>query len=186
MVFWLDEHCLPSRLSELSLIFFPSPSVLILPAAPSTNNLKYQRQWPPLTTLTLRSSNGSRPSTPASTPRDGSERWTPVLRTPSTSWKVPSSSEAIDDPLVFEIVRHIKDPEHPLSLEQLNVVSLEQVSLQGEQVSVRFTPTIPHCSSASIIGLTILSKLKNSLPAHYKVEVGIEKGTHQHDSRINK
>lgn len=71
--------------------------------------------------------------------------------------------------LVFDIIRHIKDPEHPLSLEQLNVVSIENVAVEGNRVTVKFTPTIPHCSSASVIGLTIISKLRNALPELSKV-----------------
>lgn len=56
---------------------------------------------------------------------------------------------------VFEYIRHLNDPEHPLTLEQLNVVSLENIVCldPGNIVHIRFTPTIPHCSMATLIGL---------------------------------
>uniref|UniRef100_A0A914R8D6 MIP18 family-like domain-containing protein n=1 Tax=Parascaris equorum TaxID=6256 RepID=A0A914R8D6_PAREQ len=61
----------------------------------------------------------------------------------------------------------INDPEHPLTLEQLNVVQEELISIDDEDdetiVDVRFTPTIPHCSMATLIGLAIRIKLMRSL-----------------------
>lgn len=46
-----------------------------------------------------------------------------------------------------EVLRHINDPEHPLTLEQLKVMSLENIHVDDKKslVKVFFTPTIPHC-----------------------------------------
>lgn len=47
-----------------------------------------------------------------------------------------------------DLVRSITDPEHPLTLEQLAVVSAEQIEVvHGDRpkVNLVFTPTIPHC-----------------------------------------
>ena len=87
---------------------------------------------------------------------------------------------------MFDIIRYIQDPEHPLTLESLKVVSLDQVEVEGNSVNVRFTPTIPHCSSASLIGLTLYTKLKTSLPSNFKILVSIENGTHNQDKAISK
>ena len=97
---------------------------------------------------------------------------------------------------IFDIIRTIQDPEHPNSLEQLGVVSLEQVELslaseqtnrKQDEVRVRFTPTIPHCSMATLIGLCLRVKLFRSLPpAKFKVDVSIEPGTHVSEKAINK
>ena len=92
------------------------------------------------------------------------------------------------------MVRNIEDPEHPLTLEQLRVVTLEQVKVSPDsrEVEVEFTPTIPHCSSASIIGLMIKTKLVRGLPANFKVlsseqvDVRIKPGTHNNDAEISK
>ncbi|KAG2470092.1 MIP18 protein, partial [Polypterus senegalus] len=45
-------------------------------------------------------------------------------------------------------------------------------------VSVEFTPTIPHCSMATLIGLSIKVKLLRSLPDRFKIDVHISPGTH--------
>mmetsp|Transcript_369 Transcript_369/g.934 ORF Transcript_369/g.934 Transcript_369/m.934 type:complete len:312 (+) Transcript_369:87-1022(+) len=100
---------------------------------------------------------------------------------------------------IFDIIRTIQDPEHPNSLEQLGVVSLEQVELSlardgkgnnnrnHDEITVRFTPTIPHCSMATLIGLCLRVKLHRSLPpARFKVDVSIEPGTHVSEKAINK
>lgn len=100
---------------------------------------------------------------------------------------------------IFDIIRTIQDPEHPNSLEQLGVVSLEQVELSlaserkektnrnQDEVSIRFTPTIPHCSMATLIGLCLRVKLHRSLPpTKFKVDVSIEPGTHVSEKAINK
>ena len=44
------------------------------------------------------------------------------------------------------MIRNINDPEHPLTLEQLNVVSARLISVddKNSKVTVLFTPTIPH------------------------------------------
>lgn len=47
---------------------------------------------------------------------------------------------------IFELVRSIKDPEHPLTLHQLNVLTPGSISVDGDHINVVFTPTIPHCS----------------------------------------
>mmetsp|Transcript_5736 Transcript_5736/g.9502 ORF Transcript_5736/g.9502 Transcript_5736/m.9502 type:complete len:146 (-) Transcript_5736:70-507(-) len=54
--------------------------------------------------------------------------------------------ELIDSEEIFDIIRNIQDPEHPLTLEQLNVVNLNHVEVQDHGVSdtiskveVRFT-----------------------------------------------
>jgi metal-sulfur cluster biosynthetic enzyme len=78
---------------------------------------------------------------------------------------------------VFDLVRNINDPEHPLTLEQLNVIELDNVEVddQKNKVVVHFTPTIPHCSMATLIGLAIRVKLLRSLPPRFKVlSVGLE------------
>lgn len=103
--------------------------------------------------------------------------------------------ETIDEGEVFDIIRNIQDPEHPLTLEQLGVVSRKQIevkemsSIEGHSiVDVRFTPTIPHCSMATLIGLSIRVKLLRSLPSNnrFKVTVRIEPGTHNSELAVNK
>ncbi|RXH70806.1 hypothetical protein DVH24_015428, partial [Malus domestica] len=68
-------------------------------------------------------------------------------------------------------VRDIRDPEHPYSLEQLNVLSEESIIVDDKlgRILITFTPTIQHCSMATVIGLCPRVKLKHCFPPHYKV-----------------
>ena len=103
------------------------------------------------------------------------------------------------------MIRNIQDPEHPLTLEQLNVVNLNHVQVKDKKnnhqdndddnvmdehdfssIIVKFTPTIPHCSMATLIGLCIRVKLLRSLPNRFKVTVIINPGTHASESAINR
>ena len=89
---------------------------------------------------------------------------------------------------VFEYIRHINDPEHPLTLEQLNVVNIDNIHIHHDTklVEVFFTPTIPHCSMATLIGLCLRIKLLRSMSPIYKIIVKITPGTHQSEQAVNK
>lgn len=52
-------------------------------------------------------------------------------------------------------------------------------------MEVLFTPTIPHCSMATLIGLCIRVKLLRSLSLRYKIDVRIFPGTHQSEDAGN-
>jgi len=96
--------------------------------------------------------------------------------------------EAWDDEEVFDLIRVINDPEHPLTLEQLNVAQLSLVKVDDSRstVDLHFTPTIPHCSMATLIGLCVRVKLLRSLPKRFKVTIRITPGTHASEVDINK
>ncbi|ORY49359.1 FAM96B protein [Rhizoclosmatium globosum] len=96
--------------------------------------------------------------------------------------------EQIDAHEVFDLIRNINDPEHPLTLEQLNVAQLRHISVDhaNSHISVVFTPTIPHCSMATLIGLCIRVQLLRCLPQRFKVDINVEEGTHQSEKSVNK
>uniref|UniRef100_A0A6M2CV80 Protein ovary overexpressed n=1 Tax=Rhipicephalus microplus TaxID=6941 RepID=A0A6M2CV80_RHIMP len=101
-------------------------------------------------------------------------------------------NEEIEDPIdsreIFDHIRSINDPEHPLTLEELNVVDEKNITvdLDKSAIDVAFRPTIPHCSMATLIGLAIRVKLLRCLPPVFKVAVRILPGTHVSESAINK
>ena len=99
-----------------------------------------------------------------------------------------SVTDPVDVREIFDLVREINDPEHPLTLEQLNVVSEDQIDVDDKSghVEVQFTPTIPHCSMATLIGLAIRVKLLRSLPDRFKVDVMIRPGSHASEEAVNK
>lgn len=52
----------------------------------------------------------------------------------------------------IDLIRSIYDPEHPNTLEELRVVSAPQITVGTNQISVEFTPTVPHCGMSTLIG----------------------------------
>jgi hypothetical protein len=107
----------------------------------------------------------------------------------------------------------VTDPEHPVSLEQLRVVSREDIHVVGNRVLVYLTPTIPHCSMSTLIGessppapsvatrsalsvplvrsrltagLSLRVRLLRALPRRYRVDIRIKPGTHQSEHAVNK
>lgn len=108
----------------------------------------------------------------------------------NTSKQGGGGAVAQDDPFtgdeIFEIIRSINDPEHPLTLEELSVVDPSLITVDGRRITVSFTPTIPHCSMATLIGLCIRVKLMRSLPREFKVKVKITEGTHVSADAVSK
>eukprot|EP01098_Paradermamoeba_levis_P015247 TRINITY_DN7620_c0_g1_i1.p1 TRINITY_DN7620_c0_g1~~TRINITY_DN7620_c0_g1_i1.p1 ORF type:complete len:156 (-),score=43.89 TRINITY_DN7620_c0_g1_i1:146-613(-) len=98
------------------------------------------------------------------------------------------SPDNFDSLEIFELIRRINDPEHPLTLEQLNVAQPDLIEVKDKENKVRvyFTPTIPHCSMATLIGLCIRVKLLRSLPSRFKVDIMVTPGSHASESAVNK
>ncbi|GJD08910.1 MIP18 family protein FAM96A [Galdieria sulphuraria] len=106
-----------------------------------------------------------------------------------------SSNAPLEDK-IFEAIRDIRDPEHPYSLEQLSVVDPHSIVVvhgsKGNRlkglVKIEFTPTVPHCSLASLIGLCILARIRdeNLLPLGYKLDIKVCDNTHESDEEITK
>lgn len=106
------------------------------------------------------------------------------------------SSDVSDHWRFTDLIAPITDPEHPLSLSSLGVVKLEDVHLVPppdlsnpaalSRVLVELTPTVTHCSLATVIGLGVRVRLEQALPPSYRVEVKIKKGTHSSAEEVNK
>lgn len=100
--------------------------------------------------------------------------------------------DEIEDPIdtreIFDLIRDIKDPEHPLTLEELNVVREDQITLgsDGKSVTVEFSPTISRCSLAPLIGISIIVKMIRTLPEYLKIDVRISSGSHESEDAYNK
>ncbi|KAJ2082171.1 Cytosolic iron-sulfur assembly component 2B [Coemansia sp. RSA 988] len=99
-----------------------------------------------------------------------------------------SVSDPIDAKEVYDQIRKINDPEHPLTLEQLRVINCGHITVDdaASHVVIEFTPTIPHCSMATLIGLCIRVRLLRSLPERFKVDIRVREGTHQSEADVNK
>jgi len=107
-----------------------------------------------------------------------------------------STIQPIDEQEIYDLIAPISDPEHPLSLESLGVVKLQDVHLTSppdptnpaslSRVLVELTPTVTHCSLATVIGLGVRVRLEQALPPSFRVEVTIKKGTHSQAEEVNK
>mmetsp|Transcript_12716 Transcript_12716/g.23626 ORF Transcript_12716/g.23626 Transcript_12716/m.23626 type:complete len:164 (-) Transcript_12716:128-619(-) len=96
--------------------------------------------------------------------------------------------EPFDAEEVFELIRDIQDPEHPLTLQQLNVIECQNVHVNDNsgRIEIFFTPTVPHCSMSTLIGLSIRVKLLRSLPPRFKVDIFVMPGSHMQEAQVNK
>ncbi|XP_050678481.1 MIP18 family protein galla-2 [Leptidea sinapis] len=97
-------------------------------------------------------------------------------------------TDDFDEREIFDLIRNISDPEHPLTLEELRVVEEGNIKVDNKDniVHIYFTPTIPHCSMATLIGLSIRVRLLRALPSRFKVSVEITEGTHVSEHAVNK
>lgn len=102
--------------------------------------------------------------------------------------------EPIDEQEIFDLISTISDPEHPLTLAQLAVVNLEDIHITHgankytdiSEVLIKITPTITHCSLATLIGLGIRVRLQRCLPPRFRIRILIKEGTHQSENQVNK
>lgn len=88
-------------------------------------------------------------------------------------------------PGCLDLISPIVDPEHPLTLGSLSVVNLPDIHIAPLRntenitvLTVLITPTITHCSLATVIGLGVRVRLEQALPPRFRVDVKIKEGTH--------
>ncbi|KAG8627405.1 hypothetical protein KVT40_004888 [Elsinoe batatas] len=113
---------------------------------------------------------------------------------PSASSPDLTPAEPIDPLEIYDLISTISDPEHPLSLGSLAVVNLSDITITPPSspnsristVTVLITPTITHCSLATVIGLGVRVRLEQSLPPRFRVDVRIKEGTHSTGEAVNK
>jgi len=104
------------------------------------------------------------------------------------------TADPIDAQEIYDLIAPISDPEHPLSLGSLNVVQLSDIHVLPPTspnsliatVLVEITPTITHCSLATVIGLGVRVRLEQALPPRFRVDVRVKEGTHSTDAAVSK
>src|SRR2546421_2935128 len=115
---------------------------------------------------------------------------------PGSDSDADSEVEPIDEQEIFDLISTMCDPEHPVTLGSLGVVSLPDISIKPtiptrpdsplRTVTVLVTPTITHCSLATVIGLGVRVRLEESLPPRFRVDVKVKHGTHTTADEVNK
>ncbi|XP_042862290.1 uncharacterized protein LOC122247247 isoform X2 [Penaeus japonicus] len=91
---------------------------------------------------------------------------------------------------VYDAIRLVRDPEKDATLEDLNVVSEEGVTVTRFNedkylIAVEFVPTISHCSLATLIGLCIRVKLTRALPFPFKADIHLAPGSHDTEHEVS-
>ncbi|KAH6609427.1 hypothetical protein Trco_002773 [Trichoderma cornu-damae] len=115
------------------------------------------------------------------------------------------SAEPIDEQEIYvltlkllDLISNLTDPEHPVSLGQLSVINLPDIHITPSpalgvpspntivQVTVELTPTVAHCSLATVLGLGVRVRLEQVLPPNYRLEVICKENSHSQDDQVNK
>ncbi|KAG9258266.1 uncharacterized protein F5Z01DRAFT_327371 [Emericellopsis atlantica] len=109
-----------------------------------------------------------------------------------------AAAEPIDEQEIYDLISTISDPEHPVSLGQLSVINLPDIHITPAPhtpgvgpntiitVLVEVTPTITHCSLATVIGLGVRVRLEQCLPPNYRIVVRCKENSHSQDDQVNK
>jgi len=112
-------------------------------------------------------------------------------------WPIRLDRSRLTGRALTDLISTISDPEHPHTLGQLSVVRLPDIHLSPSPaelaspdslltVLVELTPTINHCSLATVIGLAVRCRLEQTLPPNYRVDVRMKDGSHAQDDQVNK
>ncbi|KAK4097918.1 hypothetical protein N658DRAFT_499911 [Parathielavia hyrcaniae] len=121
----------------------------------------------------------------------------PYGSSPSSDEDEDYNEDPMDEQDVYDLISTISDPEHPHTLGQLSVVRLPDIHLSPSPtelpgpeslvtVLIELTPTINHCSLATVIGLAVRCRLEQTLPPNYRVDVRMKDGSHAQDDQVNK
>ncbi|KAL3230521.1 hypothetical protein RNJ44_00970 [Nakaseomyces bracarensis] len=101
--------------------------------------------------------------------------------------------DPVDEQEIYDLIAYIQDPEHPLTLAQLSIVNLPDIKVIDSgnpndiaEVIIKITPTITHCSLATLIGLGIRVRLERSLPPRFRFTIMVKEGTHNSENQVNK
>ncbi|MCJ1226435.1 hypothetical protein MMC12_003087 [Toensbergia leucococca] len=117
----------------------------------------------------------------------------PSLSSDADSDNDDATVDPIDEQEIYDLISSISDPEHPLTLGSLGVINLPDISITPltptsplTTVTVLITPTITHCSLATVIGLGVRVRLERALPPRFRVDVRIKEGTHSSAKEVSK
>ncbi|CAI2381511.1 unnamed protein product [Moneuplotes crassus] len=94
---------------------------------------------------------------------------------------------------IYDIIATIKDPEKPYTLEELDVVQEDLITVRKDDdlgyihVMIKWIPTVPHCHLALTIALCMRAKIEQELAIpNLKIDIIVEKDKHQLKKEIDK
>jgi metal-sulfur cluster biosynthetic enzyme len=89
----------------------------------------------------------------------------------------------MDKDEVMKILQKVNDPEHPMSIVDMKIVTPDDVKVSDDKVDVEFSPTVPYCPMGGAIGVVIKYALEKELGL--PVTVKVKPGTHVQEELLN-
>jgi metal-sulfur cluster biosynthetic enzyme len=90
----------------------------------------------------------------------------------------------MDKATILKRFQTVYDPEHPVSILDLKIVTEDDVSINDNNVSVTFTPTTPFCPMGAVIGV-VIKKVLQDMDPEANVEVKVKAGSHVREPMVN-
>jgi len=93
---------------------------------------------------------------------------------------------------IYETIKSIRDPEHPYTLEQLNIINMMEIEVtdkgKKKYVTVHWSSPFPTCAYATHIGLAIMLKIQREIMGwgHLKLVLILKPGSHKQKKIIDK
>jgi metal-sulfur cluster biosynthetic enzyme len=87
---------------------------------------------------------------------------------------------------VFESLKPVKDPEHPISITdpRIKIVEPDFIRVLDDIIRVRFKPTTPYCPMGGLIGILIRYRLEEVYPEN-DIQVLLVPNSHQQEEAVN-
>lgn len=91
----------------------------------------------------------------------------------------------MDKEAILTRMQTIYDPEHPVSILELGIVTADDITIDGNKINVIFTPTSPFCPMGAVIGVVIKKALQDMYP-QAQITVTVKPGSHVREEMVNK
>jgi metal-sulfur cluster biosynthetic enzyme len=85
---------------------------------------------------------------------------------------------------VMNVLRRVLDPEHPINVVEMGLVTEEDVTIKENEIHIQFAPTVPQCPMGAVIGIVIRKAVEDKFPTS-KVSVQVKPGTHMREDACN-
>ena len=89
----------------------------------------------------------------------------------------------MDRQTILNHLRNVLDPEHPINIVDLNIVTEDDITITNGGITIKFKPTSPFCPMGAVIGLVIKKAIIDATGK--KVKVVVRKGTHVREDYVN-
>ena len=94
-----------------------------------------------------------------------------------------SIKRRISKSVILEILHEVNDPGVPMTLEEMGIVSRDWISVEDENIQVKYRPTSNLCPVGMALGVVIKSVLEEGLDM--VVEVRMLRGSHVQMDLVN-